>query len=50
VSSEQIGSVARQLLADLSSVHERLAQLPSPYGDGSASTTIVTEIRRRFGE
>ncbi len=34
------------LLADLDAVHERLAAIPSPYGDGHAAQRIVGALRR----
>lgn len=37
----QVGEAAREILADLEAVHARLAELPSPYGDGSASQRSV---------
>jgi UDP-N-acetylglucosamine 2-epimerase (non-hydrolysing) len=36
--------VARQLLANLEETHRRLADLPSPYGDGKASARCVQQI------
>lgn len=36
--------VARQLLATLVETHRRLADLPSPYGDGQASARCVQQI------
>jgi UDP-N-acetylglucosamine 2-epimerase (non-hydrolysing) len=36
--------VARHLLADLDEIHHRLAELPSPYGDGRASVRCVKQI------
>ena len=33
-------------LDDLDGVHERLRQIPSPYGDGQASARCVAEVRR----
>ena len=33
-------------LDDLDAVHERLRQIPSPYGDGQASARCVAEVRR----
>lgn len=36
--------VARQLLATLDETHRRLADLPSPYGDGQASVRCVEQI------
>jgi UDP-N-acetylglucosamine 2-epimerase len=30
-------------------VHERLARVRSPYGDGSASKSIVTAVNAVFG-
>jgi UDP-N-acetylglucosamine 2-epimerase (non-hydrolysing) len=41
-----IGAQAATWLADIDALHHRLAALPSPYGDGSASTRIVAEIER----
>ena len=42
----RIGAIANQWLSDLASIHTRLAGLPSPYGDGSASRRSVDAIRR----
>lgn len=36
-------------LDDLDALHERLADIPSPYGDGSASSRIVTALAERLG-
>lgn len=36
--------VARHLLADRDEIHHRLAELPSPYGDGRASVRCVQQI------
>lgn len=45
---QEIAASTRAVLDDLAQVHARLRELPSPYGDGSASAQIVKEIRRRF--
>lgn len=37
----EVGEAAREILDDLEAVHARLAGLPSPYGDGSASQRSV---------
>jgi UDP-N-acetylglucosamine 2-epimerase (non-hydrolysing) len=42
----QIGLTVSAWLADLQSFHQRLASLPSPYGDGRASERTVVEIIR----
>ncbi len=39
----QIGEVASQWLLDVEDIHRALEETPSPYGDGSASQTIVDE-------
>ena len=39
----QIGKLAGQWLLDIEDVHRGLEETPSPYGDGSASQTIVDE-------
>lgn len=41
----RVGALGREWCADLDAVHERLAGIPSPYGDGSASTQIVELVR-----
>lgn len=41
-----IGRIAEQWVADLDTVHARLAETPSPYGDGSASRRSVDAIQR----
>ena len=41
----RVGEVVRSWLADLDDRHARLASLPSPYGDGSASRTIAAMVR-----
>lgn len=46
---EFIGKKAREWLDELPELHERLAALPSPFGDGSASQAIVDELAREFG-
>ena len=40
-----IGRAAQAIIDDLDGVHERLAQLPSPYGDGTASHRSLDAIR-----
>ena len=40
-----IARVAGAWAADLDAVHSRLAETPSPYGDGSASQRSVDAIR-----
>ncbi len=42
----KIGVVSNQWLSNLASMHAQLADLPSPYGDGSASRRSVEAIRR----
>ena len=42
----KIGAVAMGWLDDLEPLHRRLADLPSPYGDGSASQRSVDAIRK----
>jgi UDP-N-acetylglucosamine 2-epimerase (non-hydrolysing) len=39
-----ISEIAGRWAADLTGLHQRLASIPSPYGDGSASTRIVEEM------
>jgi UDP-N-acetylglucosamine 2-epimerase (non-hydrolysing) len=39
-----ISQVAGRWASDVSGLHQRLASIPSPYGDGSASAQIVSEI------
>jgi len=41
-----ITRIASEWAADLDAVHARLAETPSPYGDGSASQRSVDAIRR----
>ncbi|MDH3470465.1 MAG: UDP-N-acetylglucosamine 2-epimerase (non-hydrolyzing) [Acidimicrobiia bacterium] len=41
---DAIGIAAQSLLADLDRVHGELAQLPSPYGDGTASQRCVAAL------
>jgi UDP-N-acetylglucosamine 2-epimerase (non-hydrolysing) len=45
----EIGSVCAGWLADLAGVHARLADLPSPYGDGTAAERTVKAMRRLVG-
>ncbi len=42
----EIGEIALRWLRDIESLHGRLADLPSPYGDGSAAQRSVDAIRR----
>ena len=44
VEPEQIGEVARRWLDDIAGLHASLGDLPSPYGDGSASELTVKAI------
>ncbi len=39
-----IAEVAGTWTADIAGLHQRLAGIPSPYGDGSASARTVAEI------
>ena len=45
----KIGSTGRGWLEDLDKVHARLADLPTPYGDGSASRRSIEAMTTRFG-
>jgi UDP-N-acetylglucosamine 2-epimerase (non-hydrolysing) len=45
----QISSVVGAWIDDLEAVHRRLADEPSPYGDGSASARTVDAIERLVG-
>lgn len=42
----ELPDVVNQLLAQLDRVHRRLADIPSPYGDGHASVRCVRQIAR----
>ena len=42
----EIGRVARGWIDDLSALHRKLADLPSPYGDGTAAEKSVAAIER----
>jgi UDP-N-acetylglucosamine 2-epimerase (non-hydrolysing) len=42
----RIGDVARGWIDDLAAVHARLAALPTPYGDGTASQRTVEALAR----
>lgn len=42
----EIGRTVARWLADLPDLHQRLAGIPSPYGDGRASERAVAEITR----
>ena len=46
VDISSVSDTAREWLADPQSVHHELIDVPSPYGDGSASTRIVGSIAR----
>ncbi len=39
-----ISELAKQWAADLDEIHQRLAAIPSPYGDGSASRRSVEAL------
>jgi UDP-N-acetylglucosamine 2-epimerase (non-hydrolysing) len=43
-----IGEVAHRWVDDLEGLHARLAAIPSPYGDGSASELSVSALDRLF--
>jgi UDP-N-acetylglucosamine 2-epimerase (non-hydrolysing) len=45
----EIGHTVAGWLADLPNLHQRLAGLPSPYGDGGASERAVAELTRLLG-
>jgi len=45
-----IGEIARGWMRDLEGLHEKLAQIPSPYGDGTASRQSVEALERFLGE
>ena len=45
----RVSDTARRWLADIPSLHLRLASIPSPYGDGDASARCVAAIRRMVG-
>ncbi|MCI2422138.1 UDP-N-acetylglucosamine 2-epimerase (non-hydrolyzing) [Saccharopolyspora sp. K220] len=44
----EISTITNKWLTDLAVVHARLAELPSPYGDGTASTQIIHATTTRF--
>jgi UDP-N-acetylglucosamine 2-epimerase (non-hydrolysing) len=44
-----ITEIAGRWTADVAGHHERLASIPSPYGDGTASTQIVREMEELVG-
>jgi len=46
----EISAIARHWGADIPGLHQRLAGLPSPYGDGTASDQIVKEIGALVGD
>jgi UDP-N-acetylglucosamine 2-epimerase (non-hydrolysing) len=39
-----ISALAREWASDITGLHKRLASIPSPYGDGTASAQVVQEI------
>lgn len=47
-SLENIGAIANQWLAALPEIHERLACIESPYGDGAASERCVNDLVSRL--
>lgn len=49
VRPDGITRAAAAFLAGGADLRRRLAATPSPFGDGTASETIVREIRRRYG-
>ena len=49
VRPEAVEAASLAWLTDLSATHRRLAALPSPYGDGSASVTIARHAKAVFG-
>jgi UDP-N-acetylglucosamine 2-epimerase (non-hydrolysing) len=48
VGPDGVASATNAYLSDIAGVHDRLAALRSPYGDGSASSAIVTALRVMF--
>lgn len=46
--SDDIAKTAKEWIGDLELIHDELAGLPSPYGDGSASEKIAIELLNRF--
>lgn len=44
-----IGDLARRWLDDIDTVHERLAAIPTPYGDGTAAERTVAAIKGLVG-
>lgn len=45
-----IGDIASRWMDELDSLHQRLAGIPSPYGDGTASQQSVAALERLLGE
>jgi UDP-N-acetylglucosamine 2-epimerase (non-hydrolysing) len=45
----RISEIARKWAADVNGLHQRLAAVPSPYGDGTASAQIVREMGELVG-
>lgn len=48
VGPDGVEQAARAWLSDITGTHRRLAQLPSPYGDGTASAQIARRVRAQF--
>lgn len=44
-----IGSAAQTILSDLEEVHRRLGEMPSPYGDGTASQRSLKALTEALG-
>jgi hypothetical protein len=44
-----IGDIASRWMADLGTLHRRLADIPSPYGDGTASQQSVAALEGLLG-
>jgi UDP-N-acetylglucosamine 2-epimerase (non-hydrolysing) len=44
----EIGRQARAWLADVPALHDRLAEIPGPYGEGDAAARIVAAIEERL--
>lgn len=49
VGPEGVATAAQAYLDDIEGVHRRLDAVPSPYGDGTASASIVGAVVRRYG-
>jgi hypothetical protein len=48
VAPDAIGDAVARYLRGGSALRRRLAATPSPFGDGSASRTIVAQVRSRY--